>query len=71
MLDLFNSLKLFKNLPAMQETRVRSLRQEGPWQKGIPTPPVFLPEESHGQKSLAGYSPWGIIESDRTERLTL
>ena len=71
MLDLFNNLKLFKNLPAMQETRVRSLHQEGPWQKGIATPPVFLPEESHGQKSLASYSPWGLIESDRTERLTL
>ena len=29
--------------------------------------PVFLPEESHGQSSLAGYSPWGHKESDRTE----
>ena len=26
---------------------------------GIPTP-VFLPEESHGQRSLASYSPWGL-----------
>ena len=26
--------------------------------------PVFLPGESHGQKSLAGYSPWGHKESD-------
>ena len=25
---------------------------------GKPTP-VFFPEESHGQKSLVGYSPWG------------
>ena len=38
------------------------------WQ---PTP-VFLPGESHGQRSLAGYSPsWGHKESDTTERLTL
>ena len=37
------------------------------WQ---PTP-VFLPGEFHGQRSLAGYSPWGHKESDRTERLTL
>ena len=33
------------------------------WQ---PTP-VFLPGESHGQRSLAGYSPWGHKESDTTE----
>ena len=35
------------------------------WQ---PTP-VFLPGESHGQRSLAGYSPRGHKESDVTERL--
>ena len=28
---------------------------------------VFLPGESHGQKNLAGYSPWGCKESDTTE----
>ena len=33
--------------------------------------PVFLPGESHGQRNLAGYSPWGRKESDTTERLTL
>ena len=27
--------------------------------EGVATPPVFLPGESHGQRSLAGYSPWG------------
>ena len=32
--------------------------------------PVFLPGESHGQRSLAGYSPWGRKKSDTTERLT-
>ena len=36
----------------------------------LPTP-VFLPGESHGQRSLVGYSPWGPKESDTTERLTL
>ena len=30
-------------------------------------PPVFLPGESHGQRNLAGYSPWGRKESDTTE----
>ena len=30
-----------------------------PWRrKWLPTP-VFLPAKSHGQRSLAGYSPWG------------
>ena len=33
--------------------------------------PVFLPRESHGQRSLAGYSPWGCKESDTAEQLTL
>ena len=33
------------------------------WQ---PTP-VFLPGESHGQRSLAGHSPWGHRESDMTK----
>ena len=27
----------------------------------------FLPGECHGQRSLAGYSPWGCKQSDRTE----
>ena len=31
--------------------------------------PVLLPEESHGGRSLVGYSPWGRKESDMTERL--
>ena len=30
-------------------------------------PQYFFPGESHGQKSLAGYSPWGPKESDTTE----
>ena len=29
--------------------------------------PVFLPAESHGQRSLVGYSPWGRKESDTNE----
>ena len=31
--------------------------------------PVFLPGEFHGQRSLAGCSPWGPKESDLTEWL--
>ena len=42
-----------------------------PWRgKWLPTP-VFLLEESHGQRSLVGYSPWGCKESDMIEQLTL
>ena len=42
-----------------------------PWRREWPPTPVFLPRESHGQRSLAGYSPWGCKESDTTEQLTL
>ena len=38
-----------------------------PWRKAWQTTPVFLPGESHGQKSLVGYSPWGLKELDITE----
>ena len=31
---------------------------------------IFLPAEFHGQRNLAGCSPWGHKESDMTERLT-
>ena len=59
-------------LPAMQETLVWSLGQEDPrgGGEGLPTP-VSLPEESQGQRILAGYSPRGRKESDMTEWLTL
>ena len=33
--------------------------------------PGFWPGEFHGQRSLAGYSPWGCKESDTTESVTL
>ena len=32
--------------------------------------PVYLPGKFHGQRDLAGYSPWGHKESDMTKRLT-
>ena len=59
--------QMVKNLPAMQETRVQSLDQEDPLKKEMATTPVFLPGESHGQRSLAGYSPWSHKELDLTE----
>ena len=39
------------------------------WRRAWQPTPVFLPEESHGQRSLVGYSPWTHKESDTTERL--
>ena len=42
-----------------------------PWRRVRQPIPVFLPEESHGQRSLAGYSSWGRKQLDMTERLTV
>ena len=56
-----------ENLPATSKTQVPFLGLEDPLEKGMELIPVFLPGESHGQKSLAGYSPWGCKESDMTE----
>ena len=47
----------------MQETQVQSLDQEDPLEESMATTPVFLPEESHGQRSLEGYSAQGRKEA--------
>ena len=57
-----------KSLPAMRETWVRSLGREHPLEKEMQPTPVFLPGRSHGQRSLAGYSPWDHKELDMTEQ---
>ena len=41
-----------------------------PWRREWQPTPVFLPGESHGQRSLVGYSPWCRKESNMTEQLT-
>ena len=51
----------------MQETRVQSLGQEGPLEKGLATPSSILPGESHGQRGLVAYSAWRHKESDTAE----
>ena len=56
-----------KNLPALQETWVRSLGWEDPLERKWQPAPVFLPGESYGQRSLAAYSPWGQEELDMIE----
>ena len=62
----------------MQETQVQSLGQEDALEKEMPTHflqysclgnPIFLPGETHAQRSLVGYNPWGCKESDTTQRL--
>ena len=49
-----------KNLPVMQETQVLSLDWQDPLEKGMQPTPVFLLGESHRQRSLVGYGPWGF-----------
>ena len=61
---------MVKNLPAsagVEETKVLSLAWEDPWRRKWQPTPVFLPGDSHVQRSLAGYSPWGRSESDTSE----
>ena len=58
-----------KNLPM----NAADICELDPWVGKIPCrrawqpTPVFLPGESHGQRSLEGYSPWGHKESDMTD----
>ena len=51
--------QMVKNPPAMLETWVQSLGHEDPLEKGIATHSSILAWETHGQRNLAGYSPWG------------
>ena len=41
-----------------------------PWRREWQPTPEFLPGEFHGQRSLVGYSSWGLKESDMTKWLT-
>ena len=59
--------QMVKNLPTMQETQVQSRVREDPLEREWQPTLVFLPGEFHGQRSLAGYSPWGHKELDTTE----
>ena len=55
------------------QCRRRTIRGFNPWVGKIPwsrkwqPTPVFLPGESHGQRNLAGHSPWDCKNSDMTE----
>ena len=59
-----------KNLPPKQETRVRSLGQEDPLENGVATHSSILAWRiPWTERSLAGYSPWGCKELDKTEAI--
>ena len=66
----FMVAQMVKNPPVMQETWVPSLGWEDHLKAGMATTPVFLPGESHGQRSLAGYISWSHKELDTTELLS-
>ena len=59
-----------KKLPSVWETWVHPWFRKIPWRRNYQPTPVFLPGESHGQRSLVGYSLHGPKELDTTERLT-
>ena len=58
---------MVENLPAMQETQVSFLGLEYPLKEEMATHSSILAGESHGQRSLVGYNPWGHKELDMTE----
>ena len=55
----------------MQEMKLPSLSWEDPLEQEMQPSPVFLPGEFHGERSLVGYSPWDLKESDTTELLSM
>ena len=63
---VFSAGSAAKNLPTVQETRVRSLGKEDPLGKEMATHSSILAWETHGQRSLVGHSPGGHEESDVT-----
>ena len=67
----FVLVQMLKNPPAMHETRVQSLGRKDPQRRKWKPTPVFLPGESHGQRSLAGYSTRGCKELDTAEQCSL
>ena len=57
---------MVKNLPANAEDMDPWVRKI-PWKRAWQLTPVFLPGESHGQRSLVDYSPWDRQELDAAE----
>ena len=55
---------MLKNPPA--RFRFNPQVRKIPWRREWQSTPGFLPGESHGQRSLEGYSSWGCKKSDTT-----
>ena len=62
--------QMVKNLPAMRRPGFDPWVRNIPWSRKRQPTPISLPREFHGQRSLAGYSPYGRKESDTIDRLT-
>ena len=62
---------MVKNPPAMQKTQILLLGLEDTLEKGMVTHSSILAWRNPGERSLAGYSPRGLKESNMTETLTL
>ena len=60
----FPGASVVKNLPAIPETcrrrRFDAWVAKIPWRRKWQPTPVFLSRESHGQRSLGDYGPWGL-----------
>ena len=63
--------QMIKNPPACRRTGFNPWVGKIPWRREWQPTPLFLPEQFHGQRSLADPSPWGCKESDTIEQLTL
>ena len=58
---------MIKNPPQCRRLRLDSWVGKIPWRREWKSTPVFLPGESHRQRSLAEYSPGSCKELERTE----
>ena len=67
--EIFPGGSAVENLPAKSEDASFGLWVgKIPWRRKWQPTPVFLSAESHGQRSLVGYSPWDRKESDTIEQ---
>ena len=57
------------NHGAIENLNRHETNKKIPWRRKWQPTPVLLPGESHGGRSLVGYSPWGHKESDTTVQL--
>ena len=55
----------------MQEAQVWSFNGQDPLEEGTATHSSILAGKFQGHRSLEGYNPWGLKESDMTEQLSM